>query len=89
MDRNAASQSHSLGGSGVLNLSGTLYLTDSFAMMNNQTCSQYQTLSFAGSSFPNIQGNIITSAFSMSGTALTMNLSSTTVAPIRQIALVQ
>ena len=92
MDRNAANQTHSLGGTGSLNLNGTIYLTDSMAMM--QACSQYQALSFAGTSgTSSVTGNIVTSALSMNGNSgMTVTLPSPLAPPfpaIRQIALVQ
>jgi hypothetical protein len=90
MDRNAVSQSHSLGGgSGAMNLNGTIYLTDWKATM--QTCSQFQSLSLAGTSGnSSITGNVIASALSMNGTSgITISLPSYPIAPIRQIALVQ
>ena len=93
MDRNAAPQSHILGGTGQMNLNGTVYLTDSNTVM--QTCNnQFQTLSFAGNvGTSSVVGNIITSVLSMTGNAgITVHLPSPSTppfAPIRQIALVQ
>jgi len=89
-DRNADAQTHSLGGGGGLNLQGTIYLTNTLATMQADA-THYQALSLQGNpgSSTLIQGEIIVGTLHMGGNAgITMNLSSTSVFNIRQVAMV-
>jgi hypothetical protein len=90
VDRNAATQTHSLDGGGGLSLTGTLYMTDSLSRMN-EVPSKYQILSFQGNpgSSTFIQGEIIASALSLSGNpGITMNLNPNATFHVRQVALI-
>ena len=87
-DRNALSQSHSLGGGGAMQLSGTIYITNSLAAMN---AGKVQTLQLQGGSGSStvISGQIITSALSLGGNSgITMNLNAGSTLHVRQVALV-
>jgi Flp pilus assembly protein TadG len=90
-DRNSPALTHQLQGGGVLNLTGTIYITNSLSVMQANP-SQYQTLSFGGHSGSTTQviGEIVTSAISMNGsTTLKMYLTSTPTRDVRQVALVR
>lgn len=89
-DRNAAAQSHSLGGGGNLSLQGTIYLTNPLATMTTNPA-HYQSLSLKGGSGNStlIQGEIIVGTLSLGGNgSITMNLNSTATLTIREVALV-
>ena len=97
-DRNSAAhvgppsnKAHTLGGGGSMTLKGTIYITNTKAVMTT-TPSQYQELDLQGTpgSTTTIQGEIITSNLNLGGNAgITMNLSSLPSYRVRQIALVQ
>lgn len=90
-DRTAAAANHSLGGGGDISLSGTIYITNTVAIMK-ATPSKYQTLSLSGGSGSStvIQGEIITSALILGGNGgITMNLNPAATLKVRQVALVQ
>jgi hypothetical protein len=90
-DRSAVANTHSLGGGGVTNLTGTIYLVNTLAT-KIATPSHYQTLSLGGGSGSGttIRGEIITDAISMSGSSsITMNLDPTYTLPVDQVALVK
>ena len=93
-DRNAAANTgksaHSLGGGGGLNLLGTIYLTNTLALMN-ANAAQYQELDLQGTpgSTTYIQGEIIVGTMHLGGNAaITMNLNSNSTLNIRQVAMV-
>ena len=87
-DRAAPAQTHHLGGGGSLTLNGSLYITNSLALMQADA-SRYQTLSFAGNSSVTINGVIIVSAISMGGASQVFyNLSGVPSLSFRQVALV-
>jgi len=80
---------HIIGGGGVLNLQGTIYLNNSSSVV---TGSHYQLLQLqgGGGSGTLIQGEIITNQILLGGNGtIQMNLNPNAVAPVRQIALVQ
>jgi len=97
-DRSAAvhiahgsNNAHSLGGGGGMTLRGTIYTTNTKAIMTT-TPSQYQELDLQGTpgSATTIQGEIITSNLNLGGNAaITMNLNSLPSYQVRQVALVQ
>jgi len=88
-DRTATAQTHTLGGGGDIVLTGSIYLTNTLAIMK-ATPSQYQTLSMGGNSSIVINGLIVVGAASTSGTAsITFNLSAAPALLVRQIALVR
>jgi Flp pilus assembly protein TadG len=73
-DRDAAAQTHNLGGGGAIVLTGTLYMTNWRTVMESQP-SQYQTLNLGGNAGIQINGSIVVSALNMSGTSyVTFNL---------------
>ena len=89
-DRNAAAQSHSLGGGGALQLYGTIYLTNTRATML-ATPSQYQSLSLQGNpgSQTLIQGEVIVGTLNMGGNAaIQMNLNNNAL-NVQEVALVE
>lgn len=86
-----AKNAHSLGGGGTLALVGTVYVTNTKAIML-ATPSQYQELALQGTpgSSTTIQGEIITSNLALGGNAgITMNLNNLPIYKVRQAALVQ
>jgi len=91
-DRTSPANIHQIGSGGSqITLSGTLYITNSLAIMK-ATPSQYQTVSLQGNSGSNttINGEIITRALTMGGgPAITMNLNAGQTVHVRQVALVQ
>ena len=89
-NRNAAAQTYTFDGGGGLHLTGTIYTTNSLAVMTAHP-SQYQTLNFQGNagSSTRIVGEIITSSLVLSGTpGVVMNLNPAATAGVRQVALV-
>lgn len=90
-DRNSPAMTHSFTGQATLTLTGTIYITNTLAIMQ-ATPGQYQLVSFGGGSGSGtiIQGEIITSAILMNGnTTITMHLTSTPTRDVRQVALVR
>lgn len=91
-DRNACANTHVIGqGNGCFSLVGTIYITNTLAIMQNNP-SQYQTVDYHGTPCSNTQnyGEIIVSALSMQGTAsLNMGLVPQGSLKIRQVALVE
>ncbi len=89
VDHGAPAQSHTLGGGGTWNVTGTVYATNTVPTILNSG-SQGQSLSFQGT--PNsgtVNGEIIVDQLSLGGTPnITMNLDPATQ-QIRQIALVR
>jgi hypothetical protein len=80
--------SHTLGGGGGLQLLGTIYLNNPVPLM---AAGQYQALSLQGTpgSTTHIDGEIIVGTLSMGGNAkITMNLNSTSVIVVDQVAMV-
>jgi Flp pilus assembly protein TadG len=91
VDRNAASQTHTLDGGGGLTLIGTVYATPTRGSMLT-TPSRFQTLDMSGNagSSTHITGEIIVSALSLGGTpGIVMTLSALPNFIVRQVALVQ
>ena len=91
VDRTAIAQSHSFGGGGQWNLTGTIYMTNTIARTLNSTGqTRFQTLSLGGNSGSGtVTGEIIVDALGLSGSpGIQMNLDPGTQ-PIRQIALVR
>jgi Flp pilus assembly protein TadG len=89
-DRSSIAQSHSLGGGGDLELTGTLYLTNTLATMTS-TPSQYQSVSLQGNSGSNttITGEVIVSQLSLGGSSgITMDLNAAASYLVRQVALI-
>jgi Flp pilus assembly protein TadG len=81
---------HSLQGGGGLTLKGTIYLTHTAAA--TATDGKYQSLSLQGNAggVTKLLGEIIVDELSLGGSsAVTMNLSSPAIYPVRQVALVQ
>lgn len=88
-DRTAAAQTHSLGGGGAIALTGSIYLTNSLAIMQ-ANASLYQALSMGGNSSIQINGLIIVGALSTHGTAtVQFNLSGVPVLRVRQVSLIR
>jgi hypothetical protein len=89
-DRNSVSTTHNFQGGGNFSLSGTIYLTNTTALMNSGT---YQTLNVSGgsASATSVTGEVIVSVLNMSGgqTVLTMHLTNSGGSGVRQVALVQ
>jgi len=86
-----SSDEHRFGGGGEVILKGTIYITNSLAVMN-ATPGQYQSVLLQGSpgSTTRITGQIIVSALKMGGNAgITMQLDPTATLTIRQVALVR
>jgi Putative Flp pilus-assembly TadE/G-like len=88
-DRNAVAQVHNLGGGGDIVLTGTLYMTNSLTVMQNQP-SQYQTLNLGGNAGIQINGSIVVGALSMAGTSyVTFNLAAGPSLTTRRTGLVR
>lgn len=88
-DHAAVAQTHSMGGGGGMSLTGTVYLTNTKAMMADPT--HYQALSLQGTpgSATNVQGEIIVGTLSMGGNAaITMQLDPSYKLTMRQVALI-
>jgi hypothetical protein len=90
-DRSAAATTHTIGqGNGCLNLQGTLYMTNTLAIMK-ATPTQYQRMSYNGNPCSNtaVQGEIIAGALELVGSSsLKMSLTPGGYLGIRQVALV-
>jgi hypothetical protein len=83
------SLTHSFSGGSGLSLKGTVYATHTAASILSD--GHYQSVSFQGGSSGEtvVQGEIITDALSFGGNStITMNLTSTPVSNVRQVALV-
>jgi hypothetical protein len=90
-DRTAAAHAHSLGGGGSLSLKGTIYITNTLAIMK-VTPTQYQSVTLQGNSGSStiIDGEIIAGALTLGGTPdIRMNLNAGSTLHIRQVALVR
>lgn len=90
-DRAAATAEHRLGGGGELSLKGTIYITNTKALMQGSP-STYQTVLLQGTpgSETLIEGQIITSVLRMGGNAgIEMRLDSGANLKVRQVALVR
>lgn len=90
-DRNAVALTHNLGGGGALSLKGTLYITNTLAIMKADA-THYQSVHLQGNSGSStiIDGEIITGALSLGGTPdIRMNLNAGSTLHIRQVALVK
>ena len=90
-DHNAAANNYTLDGGGGLQLTGTIYLTNSLSVMLAHPA-QYQTLSLQGNpgSSTLITGEIIASAITFGGTpGVIMNLNPAATTLVSQVALVQ
>jgi hypothetical protein len=88
-DRNAVALTHNLGGGGSIILTGTLYMTNSLTVMQNQP-SQYQTLNLGGNAGIQINGSIVVGALSMAGTSnVTFNLAAGPNLTTRRAGLVR
>jgi hypothetical protein len=81
---------HSLSGGGGLSLTGTIYLSHTAVGIAND--GTYQSLSLQGNSggTTKVQGEIVVDVLSLGGTSgVTMNLISTPIFSVRQVALVK
>ena len=88
-DRNAVALTHNLGGGGSIILTGTLYMTNSLTVMQNQP-SQYQTLTLGGNAGIQINGSIVVGALAMAGTSnVTFNLAGGPSLTTRRAGLVR
>jgi len=88
-DRNGAARTHNLGGGGSITLTGTLYMTNSLTVMQNQP-TQYQTLNLGGNAGILINGSIVVGALAMAGTSfVTFNLAGGPILTTRRAALVK
>ena len=88
-DRTAQAQTHNLGGGGGVTLTGTIYLTNTLAIMQGNAA-QYQTLSMSGHSSIQIDGVIVVGALSMGGaSSVQFNLTGVPSLSTRQISLVR
>jgi len=90
-DRTSAAATHSLGGGGAMKLVGTIYLTNTRATML-ANAAQVQTLNLQGGSGSGtqFQGEIIVGALQLGGNgSITMNISSSTIYHVSEVALVQ
>jgi Flp pilus assembly protein TadG len=88
-DRNAPALTHNLGGGGSIVLTGSLYMTNTLAIMQSQP-SQYQTLNLGGNAAIQINGTIVVGALSMAGTSdVTFNLAGTPSLITRRTGLVR
>ena len=88
-DRSSPSLNHTIWAGGSITLTGTIYITNTLAMMQG---GQYQTLTFGGNAGSTTQviGEIVTSAIKMNGgTTLVMHLTGTPTRDVRQVALVR
>lgn len=91
VDHTAVAQSHSFGGGGSWNVTGTVYATNTIVTtLNSTNQAQFQSFSFGGSSGSGtVTGEIIVDELSMHGTpSIQMNLDPSSH-QIRQIALVR
>ena len=89
-DRNAAAQSHTIGGGGAVTLQGTIYLTNHRSIMLSNPL-QYQSLALGGTSGSGtlIEGEIIVGALQLGGTgSIQMNLNNNEL-EVQEVALVQ
>ena len=89
-DRNAATQSHSMGGGGAMTLVGTIYLTNTLPTMNADS-THYQSLSLQGGSGSGtlVQGEIIVGTLSLGGGgSIKMKLDPGGSLVVRQVAMV-
>jgi len=88
-DRNGAARTHNLGGGGSITLTGTLYMTNSLTVMQNQP-TQYQTLNLGGNAGILINGSIVVGALTMAGTSfVTFNLAAGPILTTRRAGLVR
>jgi hypothetical protein len=90
-NRAASAHAHSLSGGGGLTVRGTIYLTNTEAIMTT-TPSQYQSLDLQGNpgSSTQVIGEIIVGTLSLGGSAnITMTLDPNSTLHIRQVALVK
>lgn len=88
-DRDAAAQTHNLGGGGTIVLTGALYITNWRTLMQNQP-TQYQTLNLGGNAGIQINGSIVVGALTMAGTSfVTFNLAAGPNLPTRRAGLVK
>ena len=88
-DRNAAAATHSLGGGGSITLTGSLYITNTLALMKADA-TRYQTLSLGGNSSIQINGLIVVGKLSTGGAStVRFNLAGTPTLQVRQIGLVR
>jgi hypothetical protein len=91
VDHGAPAQSHTLGGGGTWNVTGTIYMTNTVpTILNSSGQSQYQSFGFQGNpASGTVNGEIIVDVLNLGGTPnITMNLDPATN-QIRQIALVR
>jgi hypothetical protein len=91
VDHGAPAQTHTLGGGGTWNVTGTVYLTNTVpTILNSAGQAQFQSFGFQGNSASGtVNGEIIVDSLNLGGTPnITMNLDPATV-QIRQIALVR
>lgn len=85
------SGSHSVQGGGAITLTGTIYVTNTLAIMNGDS-THYQGLNIQGNagSTTTITGEIIAGALSVGGTAgIKMTLATLSQPPVRYVALVR
>ncbi|MGO4516108.1 hypothetical protein AB4Y89_09965 [Terriglobus sp. 2YAB30_2] len=90
-DRTAAATTHSLGGGGAMKLVGTIYLTNTRAIML-ANAAQVQQLNLQGGSGSGtqFQREIIVGALQLGGNgSITMNINSSTIYHVSEVALVQ
>jgi Flp pilus assembly protein TadG len=88
-DRAADAQTHTLGGGGQMTLVGTIYLTNTLAMMATATHYQGLTLNGGSGSGTLIQGEIIVGTLTMQGNGgITMDLNPNASLVVMQVALV-
>ena len=91
-DRNTTvAHVHSMQGGGGMEITGTIYLTNTEPTMR-ATPTRFQTLDLQGNSGSQtqLQGQIIVDALSLGGgVGITMRLSSTSVLVVRKVALVR
>jgi hypothetical protein len=88
---NTGVNAHRFGGGGSVTLKGTIYISNSLAVMN-ATPAQYQEVKLQGTpgSSTQIIGEIIVSALSLGGNAgITMQLDPAATLVVRQVALVR
>jgi Flp pilus assembly protein TadG len=91
VDHGAPAQSHTLGGSGKWNVTGTIYATNTVpTILNSASQAQFQSFGFQGvPASGTVNGEIIVDQLNLGGTPnITMNLDPATL-QIRQIALVR
>jgi hypothetical protein len=87
VDRNAATQTHSIDGGAQLQITGTLYMTSA-----NNSATVYQILDLQGNGggTTKLTGEIIASTLDMQGTpGIVMNLNSTVAYKLNKVALIQ